>query len=113
MENFENIQNATVVEVSADELAQNVRTAMIAASTVSTLDTVQATAKGSFLFAKTFDYNTRYRLYVGKFQSYGKVAYLYDDAEKKVCLTKDLKAFYSRIEEMVSREKAYPTKKTV
>ncbi len=103
--------NVAVETLSADELAEKVRAAIIAGATPSTLDELQAAAKGSFLFAKSADFGA-YRIYVGKFQG-AKVAYLYDDNAKKVWQTKDTKAFYSRIEEKVSREKAYPTKKTV
>ncbi len=112
MEKFDDIAKVTPEEVGADDLAQRVRTAMIAGAEVSTLDTIQVTAKGSFFGTKTFDYKARYRLNVGKFNG-AKVAYLYDNEEKKLYQTKDLKAFYSRIEEMVSREKAYPTKKLI
>ncbi len=111
MEKNIDMTNVAVETLSADELAQKIRTALIAGSTPSTLDEIQATAKGSFLFAKSADFGG-YRIFVGKFQG-AKVAYLYSDNEKKVWQTKDTKAFYSRIEEMVSREKAYPTKKTV
>ncbi len=98
--------------VSYEDLAQRVRTAMIAGAEVSTLDTIQATAKGSLFGSKVFEYRSRYRLFVGKANG-AKVAYLYDDNEKKVWQINksELKSFYSKIEELVSREKAYPTRK--
>ncbi len=115
MANFENIASAAVEWVDYNDLAQRVRSALIAGSTPSTLDEIQKTAKGSFLFAKSFDSSCgRYRLYVGKgFNGAGKVAYLYDNQEKKLYQTKaaELKDFSAKIDEMVSREKAYPTRK--
>ncbi len=110
----ENIASAAVEEVTYDDLAKRVQSAMIAGADVSTLDTIQATAKGSLFGSKVLDLRERYRLYVGK-SAGGKVAYLYDDNEKKLYQIKapELKKFYAKIEEFVSREKAYPTRKTV
>ncbi len=110
MANFENIASAAVETLSCDELADRVRVALLAGATPSTLDEIQKVAKGGLFGAKIYDYQTKYRLYIGKFNG-KKVAYLYDDNEKKVYQTTDTKGFYSKIEFMVSREKAYPTRR--